>query len=76
VEHASTPTKPLPHYRVLIPIYSQFNTLDVDAPCEVLGNAALEQPVGEAKIFDVFITAAKPNTFSYEGPTLFANMKI
>lgn len=63
-----------PHYNVLIPIYDQFNTLDVNAPFEVLGNAALEQSAGNPKIFDIFVTAAKPNTQSYEGATLVSNM--
>lgn len=66
---ASTATK---QYNVLIPIYDQFNTLDVNAPFEVLGNAAL--PTGDSKIFNMFVTAAKINTQSYEGATLVANM--
>ncbi|KAK5058546.1 hypothetical protein LTR84_010809 [Exophiala bonariae] len=59
-------------YNVLIPIYDQFNTLDVNAPFEILGNAAL--PTGESKIFNIFVTAEKTNTQSYEGATLVANL--
>lgn len=63
-----------PHYNVLIPIYDQFNTLDVNAPFEVLGNAALEQPHGKSKIFNISVTAAKPKTRSYEGATLVSDV--
>jgi len=58
-----------PHYNVLIPIYDQFNTLDVNAPFEVLRNAALEH-----KFFNVFVTSATPKTQSYEGATLVSDM--
>jgi len=64
----------LPHYNVMIPIYDQFNTLDVNAPFEVLGNPALQQPAGESKIFNISVTAAKPTTQSVEGATLVSNM--
>lgn len=74
MEQAPAPSSTPPHYNVLIPIYDQFNTLDVNAPFEILGNAALEQPKGTPKIFDIFVTAEKPNTQSYEGATLVSNM--
>jgi transcriptional regulator GlxA family with amidase domain len=55
-------------YRVLIPIYHNFNTLDVHAPCEVLGNAAFAFTPSGTSPFVIQIAAEDTNkpTQAYE----------
>ena len=50
---------------VLIPLFDQCNTLDVNGPLEILGNAALREGAPNAP-FNITITAATPVTRAYE----------
>lgn len=74
-EKASTPVSTSAPYRVLIPIYDKFNTLDVNAPFEILGNAAIKTDQGPT-FFDISVTAAQPTTQSFEGATLVSDLGL
>jgi transcriptional regulator GlxA family with amidase domain len=69
-------TDPPATYRVLIPLYEHFNTLDVHAPCEVLGNAAFASTPSGTSPFIIQIAAediSKP-TPAYEQVSTHADL--
>lgn len=63
-------------YCVLIPIYQNFNTLDVHAPCEVLGNAAFSlTPSGTSPcIIQISAEDTSKPTQAYEQVSTEANL--
>ena len=57
-------------FRVLVPIFPGFNTLDLSGPAEVFGNSA----IASDKIFSITIASAVDRTTAFENVTITSDI--